>query len=343
SQAADQRLRAGARGAHHRLAHRAEHPRRHGRHGRGLPGPSAAGGRHGAARRVPRVLPRIASRPPERAPRRRRAMGAAAGRPAPRPPTGGARLVRLPRRVTIPPTGSSWFGHTSGLSTLFFTEMWERFSYYGMRGFLFLYMTKALGFTDKHAGAVYGNYVSSVWLVAIVGGFVADRWLGQYRSVFVGGAIIALGHFSLAFHALPFFYAGLVLVVVGTGLLKPNASVLVGALYEPGDGRRDAAFSIFYMGINVGALLGPLVAGKLAEAVDWHVGFACAGVGMSLGLVQYVLGRRHLRPAVERLAARPKPVATVAATSETALTLEDWKRIAAVVVFFVFATLFWGA
>src|SRR6266480_2563881 len=189
--------------------------------------------------------------------------------------------------------------------------MWERFSYYGMRGFLILYMTKALGFTDPHAGAVYGNYVGSVWLAAIFGGIIADRWLGHYRSVLIGGIIIALGHFTLAFHALPLFYAG---------------------------------FSVFYMGINLGALLGPVIAGKLAEGVDWHLGFACAGVGMTLGLVQYVLGRRRLQPAMDRLARRPGPAATAAVTgSAGGFTPEDWKRMTAVVVFFAFASLFWGA
>ncbi len=240
---------------------------------------------------------------------------------------------------------AGWFGHPRGLSTLFFTEMWERFSYYGMRGFLILYMTKALGFTDPHAGAVYGNYVGSVWLAAIFGGVIADRWLGHYRSVLLGGTIIALGHFTLALHALPFFYAGLSLIVLGTGLLKPNVSTLVGSLYEQGDERRDAGFSIFYMGINLGALLGPLVAGKLAEGVDWHLGFACAGVGMTLGLAQYVLGRRRLAPAIERLAARPGAAAGAAPVpgSTGGFTTEDWKRMTAVVVFFAFASLFWGA
>ena len=242
---------------------------------------------------------------------------------------------------------AGWFGHPRGLSTLFFTEMWERFSYYGMRGFLILYMTKALGFTDPHAGAVYGNYVGSVWLAAIFGGVIADRWLGHYRSVLLGGTIIALGHFTLALHALPFFYAGLSLIVLGTGLLKPNVSTLVGALYEQGDERRDAGFSVFYMGINLGALLGPLVAGKLAEGVDWHLGFACAGVGMTLGLAQYVLGRRRLAPAIERLAARPGPAAVspglAPGVSHGGFTAADWKRMTAVVVFFAFASLFWGA
>ena len=249
--------------------------------------------------------------------------------------------------MTTPPPGSAWFGHPRGLSTLFFTEMWERFSYYGMRGFLILYMTKALGFTDPHAGAVYGNYVGSVWLAAIFGGVIADRWLGHYRSVLIGGIIIALGHFTLAFHALSSFYAGLSLIVIGTGLLKPNVSTLVGSLYEQGDERRDAGFSIFYMGINLGALLGPLVAGKLAEGVDWHLGFACAGVGMTLGLVQYVLGRQRLEPAIERLAARPTPAAVspglAPGVSQGGFTAADWKRMTAVVVFFAFASLFWGA
>ncbi|HWZ29325.1 MAG TPA: oligopeptide:H+ symporter, partial [Gemmatimonadales bacterium] len=176
---------------------------------------------------------------------------------------------------------ASWFGHPRGLSTLFFLEMWERFSYYGMRAFLILYMVHALGFDDAHAGKVYGNYTSSVWAAAVFGGLIADRWLGQYRSVLLGGIIIALGHFTLAFHPLPFFYAGLGLIVVGTGLLKPNVSGIVGALYETSDTRRDAGFSIFYMGINTGAFIGPIIAGWLAQKVDWHLGFLCAGVGMT--------------------------------------------------------------
>jgi POT family proton-dependent oligopeptide transporter len=241
---------------------------------------------------------------------------------------------------------AGWFGHPRGLSTLFFTEMWERFSYYGMRAFLILYMVHALGFDDKHAGRIYGNYTAGVWAAAILGGIVADWWLGQYRSVLIGGGIIALGHFTLAFHPLPFFYVGLSLIVIGTGLLKPNVSGIVGALYDPADTRRDAGFSIFYMGINLGAFIGPLIAGWLAQKVDWHLGFACAGVGMSLGLVQYVLGRRRLQPAIERLARRPRPAAVAApASSEGFLgfTVAEWKRIAAMAVFFVLAAIFWGA
>ena len=250
---------------------------------------------------------------------------------------------------------TGFFGQPRGLSTLFFTEMWERFSYYGMRAFLILYMVApaasgGLGFGDADAASIYGTYTGSAWGASILGGLIADRLLGQYRSVLIGGAIIALGHFTLAFPPLPFFYSGLALIVIGTGLLKPNVSTLVGSLYEAGDARRDAGFSIFYMGINLGAFIGPLIAGYLAQRVDWHLGFAAAGVGMTLGLVQYVLGRNRLKPAVDRLAATPRPVKT--ATSEPTppsstgllgFTTDDWKRIAAIVVFFLVAILFWGA
>jgi len=249
---------------------------------------------------------------------------------------------------------AAWFGHPGGLSTLFFTEMWERFSYYGMRAFLILYMTApvvagGLGLDVRHAGSVYGTYTSSAWAAAIFGGFIADRWLGQYRSVLYGGVIIALGHFTLAFKAVPAFYAGLSLIVIGTGLLKPNVSTIVGGLYEQGDARRDAGFSIFYMGINLGAALGPLIAGWLAQKVDWHLGFACAGVGMTLGLVQYVVGRQRLAPSLERLSQRTRPAPMVGSAPPTAaggvlgFTAVEWKRIAAMFVFFVFAAIFWGA
>ncbi|MBI1967459.1 MAG: peptide MFS transporter [Gemmatimonadetes bacterium] len=247
---------------------------------------------------------------------------------------------------------AGWAGHPRGLSTLFFTEMWERFSYYGMRAFLILYMTASvanggLGFDDRHAATVYGNYVGSVWLTPILGGLIADRFLGQYKSVLVGGIIIALGHFTLAFKTLSTFYGGLVLIVIGTGLLKPNVSALVGSLYETGDERRDAGFSIFYMGINLGAFIGPIIAGYLAQRVDWHLGFAAAGVGMTLGLIQYLVGKRRLQPGLDRLAGRPMATATAKGLTNNGaangFTANEWKRIAAVFVFFVFATIFWGA
>jgi POT family proton-dependent oligopeptide transporter len=252
--------------------------------------------------------------------------------------------------MTVPPTTAAmhadtggWAGHPRGLSTLFFTEMWERFSYYGMRAFLILYMTApatlgGLGFEVPRAGSLYGTYVGSVWFATIFGGIIADRWLGAYRSVLYGGIIIALGHFTLALRALPFFYAGLALIVLGTGLLKPNATTMLGSLYDERDARRDAGFSIFYMGINLGAFIGPLIAGALAQKVDWHLGFACAGVGMTLGLIQYVLGRDRLRPALERVAVRAK-----SATPGVGFSREEWARMGAVLVFFVFAALFWAA
>src|SRR5881628_818724 len=225
-----------------------------------------------------------------------------------------------------------------------------------MRAFLILYMTApvavgGLGFDVPRASSVYGTYTGSVWVTPILGGLVADRMLGAYRSVLLGGIVIALGHFTLALRALPFFYTGLALIVVGTGLLKPNATTLVGSLYDERDARRDAGFSIFYMGINLGAFIGPLIAGALAQRVDWHLGFACAGVGMTLGLVQYVLGRGRL----QRVEARPvmKPPtptttsgrATAADDDRTVLgfTAAEWMRIGAVCVFFLFAVLFWGA
>jgi POT family proton-dependent oligopeptide transporter len=160
--------------------------------------------------------------------------------------------------------------------------------------------------------------------------------------VLVGGIVIALGHFTLAFPPLPFFYGGLALIVIGTGLLKPNVSTLVGSLYERGDQHRDAGFSVFYMGINLGAFIGPLIAGWLAQRVSWHAGFAAAGVGMALGLVQYVAGKRYLQAALDRLSAET-PAQTAVTPATVKFSAADWKRIGAVVVLFLFASLFWGA
>jgi POT family proton-dependent oligopeptide transporter len=190
-------------------------------------------------------------------------------------------------------------GHPRGLTTLFFTEMWERFSYYGMRALLILYMTTAvagggLGFDVKTAAGIYGAYTGSVYLMSIPGGWFADNVLGTRRAVFVGGVIIALGHYSMAVPTTFTFFTGLVLVVLGTGLLKPNVSAIVGDLYSPEDQRRDAGFSIFYVGINIGASTAPLVTSFLGEKIDWHLGFGAAGVGMTLGLIQYVYGRERL-------------------------------------------------
>ena len=200
--------------------------------------------------------------------------------------------------------GGTWFGHPRGLATLFFTEMWERLSYYGMRGILILFMTAAaatggLVFNDGKAAAVYGLYTAMVYLLALPGGWVADNLWGQRRAVFVGGCIIAAGHFTLAgpligLPDIPTFYTGLILIVIGTGLLKPNISSMVGDLYPEGGARRDAGFSVYYMGINLGAFFGPLICGYLGENVNWHWGFSAAGFGMLLGLVQYKVGDKNL-------------------------------------------------
>ena len=208
-----------------------------------------------------------------------------------------------------PEDDRGFFGHPRGLSTLFFTEMWERFSYYGMRAILTLYMTKALaegglGFGEKYAALIYATYVSSVWYLPLIGGWLADRIFGARRAVLIGGIIIACGHYSMAINTHFNFYAGLILIACGTGLLKPNISAMVGQLYPEKDQRRDAGFSIFYMGINLGAFLSPIVVGFLAQAPAfrrfitsmgfdpnsvWHWGFGAAGVGMTLGLIQYLL------------------------------------------------------
>jgi POT family proton-dependent oligopeptide transporter len=216
--------------------------------------------------------------------------------------------------VESPPPDARFFGHPRGLSVLFFTEMWERFSYYGMRALLILFMTAplaagGLGFDTAKAGPIYALYVSSVYLLSLPGGWVADRILGLRPAVFVGGVIIMSGHICLAIPSLTTFYLGLVLIATGTGLLKGNISVLVGKLYAPDDVRRDSGYSLYYMGINTGAFIAPLITGWLAQSdgfkrvlgslglapeSSWHWGFGAAAVGMFCGLVQYSLGGKHL-------------------------------------------------
>ena len=200
---------------------------------------------------------------------------------------------------TVSRHDAAFFGHPRGLATLFFTEMWERFSFYGMRALLILYMTAAvsaggLAYDAAKAGAIYALYTSSVYLLGLPGGWLADRLLGQRRAILWGGIIIAAGHFSMAVPLQGTFYIGLVLIVLGTGLLKPNISSVVGQLYATEDERRDAGFSIFYMGINIGAFAAPIICGWLGERVDWHLGFGAAGLGMVFGLIQYVRGYKYL-------------------------------------------------
>tara|TARA_R110002124_G_scaffold219424_1_gene385297 strand:+ start:1673 stop:3367 length:1695 start_codon:yes stop_codon:yes gene_type:complete len=198
-------------------------------------------------------------------------------------------------------TANDFFGHPRGLSTLFFTELWERFSYYGMRALLVLFMTAeaigdnpGMGLGVGEATAIYGIYTFFVYVLSLPGGWVADNIWGQKKAVFVGGCIITAGHFSLAVPTTTFFFIGLALIVLGTGLLKPNVSSMVGDIYPEGGARRDAGFSIFYMGINLGAILGPLLVGLLGEGYSWHWGFSLAGFGMLLGLISYKVGDKYL-------------------------------------------------
>jgi len=257
---------------------------------------------------------------------------------------------------------TAFIGHPKGLGPLFFTELWERFSYYGMRAILVLYMVAppaqgGLGFDVKRAASIYGWYTMSVYLTALPGGLAADYVLGARLAVFLGGLVIAAGHFSMIFHSMTSFYLGMMLIAVGTGLLKPNISAMVGGLYGDNDPRRDSGFSLFYMGINIGAVLAPLVCGYLAQSksfketlvnngfdpnTSWHWGFGAAGVGMILGLIIFALFGSWLAHVGSRTRKRSVEKASDA-TSSAPLTSSDWKRIAAIVIFFLFTILFWGA
>lgn len=215
-------------------------------------------------------------------------------------------------------------GHPKGLYLLFTTEMWERFSYYGMRAILVLYMTKVLGFMDSQATEIYGNFTGLVYLTPLIGGFISDRYWGNRKSILVGGIIIALGQFALFFSAsfvhtsagmgTTFLIAGLTFLILGNGLFKPNISTMVNQLYAPGDGRIDSAFTIFYMGINLGALFSPLICGTLAEKIDYKWGFFAAGIGMVFGLIMFTwLKNKYLVTASgEQVGMKPeKPVQNV--------------------------------
>src|SRR5262245_6874275 len=250
------------------------------------------------------------------------------------------------------------FGHPSGLTFLFTTEMWERFSYYGMRALLMLYMVKfvllpenagdviglgalrsfyesifgLLG-TQPFASHVYGLYTALVYLTPLLGGVLADRVLGQRRTVVLGASLMAIGHFMMAFESL--FLLALLVLIFGNGAFKPNISAQIGALYAPGDPRRDRAYSIFYVGINLGAFLAPLICGTLGETVGWHYGFGAAGVGMTIGLIVYLLAAPMLPPDErERVVTsdgEPRP-----------LERSDWRSILALVALFLPTSLFWA-
>ena len=201
--------------------------------------------------------------------------------------------------MVAPGAGAELFGHPRGLATLFFTEMWERFTYYGMRAILVLFLVGAvdgggLGMDDKTGNAIYGLYISATYLLSLYGGWIADRLIGAQRAVWWGGILILIGNVLLALGSTQLFFLGLVVIVFGVGLLKPNISAIVAQIYPEGGSRRDAGFSIFYMGINVGAFLGPTIVSILAASYGWRAGFAAPAVGMALGLIQFAMTRHYL-------------------------------------------------
>lgn len=213
-------------------------------------------------------------------------------------------------------------GHPRGLGLLFVTEMWERFSYYGMRAFLVLYLVDALKWDTARAANLYGTYTMLAYLTPVIGGYLADRIIGTRRSLVIGSLIISMGHLTLAFPGMTAFYLGLALIIIGTGFFKSNVSTMVGQIYREGDPRRDSGFTIYYMGINTGAFLGPIVCGGLAQSdrFGWHYGFAAAGVGMLLGLVVYLWGRERYLPGI---GVRPSRTDAATRTSSAAEVTSD--------------------
>ncbi len=259
--------------------------------------------------------------------------------------------------ATAPQQQDDLFGHPRGLAYLFTTEMWERFSYYGMRALLVLYMVKfalqpehakdIIGLATLRSGyeavlgpldiqpfssLLYGLYTMLVYFTPLIGGLLADRLLGQRRMVVIGAALMAIGHFMMAFERL--FLMALFVLILGNGAFKPNISTQVGSLYAPGDPRRDRAFSIFYVGINVGAFFSPLVCGTLGETLGWHYGFGAAGVGMTIGLGIYLYATRTLPPDVRSQVQTQGPAQP--------LSRDEWRAILAIIVLFLPVTFFWA-
>lgn len=233
---------------------------------------------------------------------------------------------------------NGFFGQPRGLMFLFFVEMWERFSYYGMKALLVLYLVDAERWSVSRAANLYGNYTALVYIAPVLGGYIADRFLGTRKSLVWGGIIIACGHFTLALRGDSTFYLGLGFIILGTGLFKPNVSTMVGQIYAPEDKRRDAGFTIFFMGISVGALIAPLICGYLAQRVGWNYGFAAAGIGMVLGLLLYLWGRERYLPGI---GSAPTASASKNKASITT-TLEDRRRILAVILVVIITIPFWA-
>lgn len=238
------------------------------------------------------------------------------------------------------------WGHPKGLYILFFTELWERFSYYGMRAILILYLTAKT--TDSNAGLgwdkvsaleLYGWYTMFVYVLSVPGGLLADRLLGQKKTVMLGGFLLVAGHIILAFDTIMAFYAGLVLIVLGVGALKPNISTMVGGLYNKGDAKRDTAFTIFYIGINIGAFSAPLIVGYVGEVINWHYGFGLAGIGMTIGQIVYIWGQKYLKE-VGNFVRIPKEKGT---NKKVPLTAIEKDRMIVLILSFIIVIVFWGA
>ena len=251
---------------------------------------------------------------------------------------------------TRPPAGSNeLWGHPKGLYVLFFTELWERFSYYGMRAILVLFLVAkvkddahgGLGWSRQEALALYGWYTMLVYVASIPGGWLADRVLGQKKAVMYGGLLLCAGHGIMAIHGMMFFYAALGLIILGVGLLKPNISTMVGGLYPQGDGRRDKGFTIFYIGINLGALGAGLIVGVIGETVGWHFGFGLAGIGMVVGQAVYAWGQRYLTD----VGNMPAQLASDGATADKAKALSpiEKDRVKVLILSFLIVIVFWGA
>lgn len=249
-------------------------------------------------------------------------------------------------KATLESHQKELFGHPIGLFILFFTEMWERFSYYGMRAILVLYLVAettaanpGMGWTSGEALALYGWYTMMVYVMSVPGGYIADKFLGQRKSVTIGGILLLIGHSILAIEHLTAFYAGLVFIVLGVGMLKPNISTMVGGLYKQGDVRRDKGFTIFYIGINVGAFLSSLIVGYVGETYGWHYGFGLAGIGMALGVTQYLLGQKYLSQVGNFLGDSSE----TSQVMDAPLTKVEKDRIVVLLISFLLVILFWGA
>ncbi|MBC7770896.1 MAG: peptide MFS transporter [Pyrinomonadaceae bacterium] len=243
-------------------------------------------------------------------------------------------------------------GHPKGLYLLFTVEMWERFSFYGMKAILMLYMTTALlsgglGWSDEYGGLILGTYAGLVYLTPVIGGYLADRYLGTRRAMIIGGYVIAAGHFCMAAETIPTFFGGLGLIILGTGLFKSNVSTMVGQLYKQGDSRRDAAFTIFYMGINLGAFIAPLICAYLQESFGFRYGFAAAGVGMVLGQLFFLAFSSRIMPGIGNPPVKDGGGTTAdrakAAAMSQPLTTEERHRVWSVIIMGCLVVFFWTA